>query len=337
MRRIINIARRDFKSNLRDFIAIYIMVAPIILAFIIVGFVPSAESATISLAVDHTIEDNTVRFLEEYIEVEKFNSKDQLVDRINKIDDRIGLTKAGNTYEIIEEGNEKDNVKPVIINLLGRLESNSSMIQNNNLTVEFSNIGTAYSPIAKIGLISIAILSLVLGGMVVSMNIIEEKESKTFAALNASPLTRFEFIVGKSLIGSIISVIQIVLIYFIFGFSHVNFLQVIFISIMGLSIVLIMGFILGLVSPSQMAAIANMKLLLLPVSVTIVGAVLLPKENLFLLWWSPFYWVYDGMMHIIQETAQWKFLLLDAFMIIIITFLVFLIFRKKIVEGIESR
>ncbi len=147
MRRIINIAKRDFKSTVRDFIAIYNMVAPIILSFIIVAFVSSAASATITLAV----------------------------------------------------------------------------------AVDFSNVGTTYSPIAKIGLISMPILSLVLGGMVVSMNIIEEKESLTFAALNASPLTRFEFIVGKSLIGSMISVIQIVLIYFI----------------------------LGLVSPSQMPAIAK--------------------------------------------------------------------------------
>ena len=52
------------------------MVTPIILSFIIVDFVPSAESATITLAVDYTIENNTVDFWEKYIDAEKFSSKD---------------------------------------------------------------------------------------------------------------------------------------------------------------------------------------------------------------------------------------------------------------------
>ena len=97
-------------------------------------------------------------------------------------------------YELIEERNEKENIKPIIISILDKLEKDDQESQNSNLTVDFSNVGTTYSPIAKIGLISMAILSLVLDGMVDSMNIIEEKESRTFVALNASPLTRFEFI-----------------------------------------------------------------------------------------------------------------------------------------------
>ncbi len=62
----------------------------------------------------------------------------------------------------------------------------------------------------------------------------------------------------------------------------------------------------------------------------------MPKELLFLLWWSPFYWVYHGMMNIIQQIAQWEILMIDALGILVITTVVFIVFRKKIVEGIQS-
>ncbi len=178
---------------------------------------------------------------------------------------------------------------------------------------------------------------MVLGGMIISLNIIEEKEAMTFAALNSTPpLSRIEFITGKSLAGSIIAVLQIVAIFFIFGYSHVNFLQVLFIAIVGLSVVIIMGFVLGLVSPNQMAAAANMKVLFLPISITIIGAVMLPSSKHFLLWWSPFYWVYDGMTKIINDSATWGGgLLIDALGVTVITVIVYLMFRKKISQNLQ--
>lgn len=181
-----------------------------------------------------------------------------------------------------------------------------------------------------------AVMALVLGGMIISLNIIEEKkEAMTFAALNSTPLSRIEFITGKSLAGSIIAVLQIVAIFFIFGYSHVNFLQVLFIAIVGLSVVIIMGFVLGLVSPNQMAAAANMKVLFLPISITIIGAVMLPSSKHFLLWWSPFYWVYDGMTKIINDSATWGGLLIDALGVTVITVIVYLMFRKKISQNLQ--
>jgi len=168
------------------------------------------------------------------------------------------------------------------------------------------------------------------------MNIIEEKESMTFSALNTTPLTRSQYIIGKSLAGSVIAVIQIVASFYIFGFKDVNFLQVLFISIAGLSVVVIMGFILGLVSPNQMAAMANMKVLFLPISITIIGAMMMPYRLHFLLWWSPFYWVYDGMTAIVLETATWGRLSVDAMGVTVITLLIYVLFRKKINANLQN-
>lgn len=337
MKRILSIAVRDFKSSIRDFIAIYIIVSPIVLAFLIAGFVPSTETASVTIGVDQTIDNTIVESLEAYVDVEAFETLEKMKNRVNASDDFVGLTMASEEgFEVIREGNEQDDASELIRNLLIKQASEVSGEINHISQVSFSSIGVKESPIAIIGLVSMAVLALVLGGMIVSMNIIEEKESMTFNALNATPLTRFEYIVGKSLAGSIIAVLQIVSMFYIFGYNDVNILQVLFIAIMGLSVVIIMGFILGLVSPSQMAALANMKILFLPISITIVGAIMLPSSSHFVLWWSPFYWVYDGMTNIINETATWGGLIIDAIGVSVITLIIYMVFRKKINQNMQS-
>lgn len=336
MKRIISIAARDFKSSIRDFIAVYIIVAPFIIAFLVAGFVPSTESASVIIVTDGTVDEAMITSIEAYVEIEAYDTRAAMERRINASDDRIGLVqKTDGIYEIVKEGNEMDGPEQLLMNLLVKEASERTGAVTEAVEVLFSDIGVKISPVAIVGLVSIAIMALVLGGMVVSMNIIEEKESMTFSALNATPLTRAQFIIGKSLAGCIIAVVQIVASFYIFGFNDVNFFQVLFISIAGLSVVVIMGFVLGLVSPNQMAAIANMKVLFLPISITIIAAVMLPTSRHFVLWWSPFYWVYDGMTKIINETATWRGLMIDALGVTVITVLVYLAFRKKIRTNLQ--
>lgn len=336
MKRILSIARRDFKSSIRDFIAIYIIISPFVIAFIIAGFVPATEDASVTILTDGTVSAEVIDSLDDYVALEVYEDRTSMERRINATDDRIGLSQLSDgSFEIVTEGNEAEGIDVLLQNLLNRYTSEKNGQVMNVVDVQFSDIGVKTSPVAIIGLVSIAIVALVLGGMVVSMNIIEEKESMTFSALNTTPLTRTQFMIGKSLAGSIIAVVQIMASFYIFGFGNVNFLQVLFISVTGLSVVIIMGFILGLVSPNQMAAVANMKVLFLPISITIIGALMMPVRLHFLLWWSPFYWIYDGMTNIIQETATWGGLIVDGVGVTVITIIVYLLFRKKINANLQ--
>lgn len=337
MKRILSIAGRDFKSNLRDAIVFYIIVAPLVIAYLIAGFVPTAESAQITVGVTEADNNTQIEALRDYVDIEVFKDMDTLEERIKAIDDYIGMTvNDDGSYEFVVEGNEAEDTTELITMILMKIESEMSEQTTDNVTVDFSSIGVMESPVAVIGLVSIAIMALVLGGMIVSMNIIEEKESMTFAALNSTPLNRFEFITGKSLAGSLIAIVQIVITFIIFGYTDVDFLQVLFIAVIGLSVVVIMGFILGLVSPNQMAAVANMKVLFLPISISIIGALMLPSNQHFWLWWSPFYWLYDGMTNIVNHSATWTGLLIDGLGVTVITVAVYFIFRKKINDNLQK-
>lgn len=120
MKRIFSIVVRDFKSSIRDFMIIYIIVAPpILIAYLIAGFVPKTETASVKIGVDATINNEVRETLSEYLAVELFSSRDTLEARVNGIDDYIGLsTTSDGVYEIVKEGNEMDDTTELIRNLL---------------------------------------------------------------------------------------------------------------------------------------------------------------------------------------------------------------------------
>lgn len=333
MKRVLNIAKRDLKSGLRDFLIIYIIIAPIIIAFILSGFIPSAESASLTFAVDSSISNELVEEFKKYGTVEIFQSKKDLEERVSAIDDVIGITAIDGIYEIVAEGNETEGMTNIPKNIISKYTSVKEGNVRNIVNVNFSDVGYEISPIAIIGGISVIILSVVLAGMVVGLNIVDEKDAKTIKALNTTPMSRTDFIIGKSLTGCLISLVQIFIIMMILGFTEFNFIMALVFSLVNFLIVILFGFLIGFSSPNQMAAAANMKILLLPVSIAIAGAVLLPMSKHFLLYWCPFYWMYRGYGDIMKNTATWSNIGIYSIWILGITAVLIIALRKKVASN----
>lgn len=330
MKRVLNIAKRDIKSSFRDYMVLYIMIAPLIIAFILTFFIPSAESATFNIAIDSSIESELIEEFEKYSSVEIFNNKNRVSDRVLGIDDVIGLTKTNGEYEIITEGNEEVEYIELPQIIINKYLSEKAGVEKNIINVSFSDIGYEDSPVAVIGGISVIIMCIVLAGMIVGLNIVEEKESSTISAINVSPMNKAEFIIGKSLLGCIIALIQVFLVLLILGFKDFDLAITLIFTLINLVIVVLFGFITGVTSSNQMTAIANIKVLFLPVSVSIVGAILLPQSKHFFLYWSPFYWMYRGYFDIIKNTAVWTNIGVFSVWILGITTLLILALKNKI-------
>lgn len=330
MKRIMSIAYRDLINNLKDFMVLYITIAPILIAIIFTSFLPSVESSTATFIVDNSIDSSLINELEKYASVETVKGKSDIYDRVLGIDDVAGLTFQNGNYEIIKEGNEATDWDELLKIIINKYESSPSKEFVNRVSIQFSDIGYEESPSAIIGTISIIIMCIAIAGMIIGLNIVLEKDADTIRALNVTPLSKVEFIIGKSLMGCIISLIQIFIVMILMGYSSVNLLMIFIFSIVNLLIVILFGFLTGVTSPNQMAAIANMKILFLPISISIVGAILIPASKQFLLYWSPFYWTYLGYQSIINQTANWLTLSYYSLWIILITTLLFIAFKKRI-------
>lgn len=327
-RRILAIFKRDLVSNFREFMLIYILIAPMLLAVGLRFFIPSVNATGLTFALDAGIDQKIAQVFEKYGEVELYDSREQLETRVNDIDDVTGLTidQQGH-YQVLIEGNESENIMPLI---LRNMNSDDQAAVN----FEFSDIGYALSPIASVGTVSVIITAIVLSGMLIGLGIIEDKEAGTIGALSVTPMSRGEYVAGKSLVGLFLALTHAYLTLWILGMMHVNLWMVLVITFISSFIALIFGFVMGVISANQMAGMATMKILFLPVSASIVGALFLPDRLQFLLYWSPIYWSYLGLYGIIVETATWGQIVYYSLWIVGLTAVTFLLFKNRIRRGL---
>lgn len=328
MKRILAIFKRDLISNFREFMLVYILVAPLILSVGLRFFIPSVNTTGLTFALDTRVANAVVEEFEKYGSVELYGDLDQLKERVNEIDDVPGLTIGEKgQYVMIVEGNENENlIKPILTSLEKRSEP--------VFQFEFSDIGYTLSPVASVGTVSVIITAILLSGMLIGLSIVEDKEAGTISALSVTPMTKGEYIAGKSLVGLFLALIHTYLTLWIVGMLNINLLMILVITAISSLLALAFGFIMGVTSSNQIAGIAMMKILFLPVSASILGAIFLPVNLQFLLYWSPVYWSYLGLYSIIVKTATWAQILYYSAWIAGLTVVVFLVFKSRIRRGL---
>lgn len=171
--------------------------------------------------------------------------------------------------------------------------------------------------------------------MLIVLNLVEEKMSNTLSALHVTPISKAQIVIGKGLLGFVLSIFGSFAAVFILGFEgvHYGMLGVTVFSIAWIS--MIIGFGIGVVNKEPISAIASMKITFVPVLASIFGAIYLPTNWLFVLYWSPFYWSYLNIRDILMQESQWSFVLRNNGMILVITLLVFMGLRPRIKRGLN--
>ncbi|WP_069649850.1 ABC transporter permease [Caloranaerobacter ferrireducens] len=332
MRRILSIFKRDISNSLRDSILVYMLIAPILLTIGFKFFIPSAQSASLQFAIDERVGKEVIEVFDKYGKVEVYSSVEDIKERVKNIDDITGITlgKDGG-YQLILEGNEThDSVeisKMIIRSLLVNRKSNLNYI--------ISDIGTKTSPLATYGTIFLLLMAILVSGVIIGFNIIEEKESNTLMALNVTPMKKIEFIIGKSITGIILPVIQAYIMLWILGWlNSINNLMVFVLIITSSLIGIITGFLIGVISSNQMVGMTNMKIINFLISLIIIGAILLPKDKQFFLYWAPPYWFYTGFKGILLNTITWAKLGIYVAWIIGTVSFIFGLLKNKIRKGL---
>ena len=331
--KILMIFKRDLKVSVRNFITIYIIVVPIIFAVIINVFSPGINDTTVEIVILEGENREQEEFFKQFANIELLDSIENIEDRVKKRDNIIGvLPRKNDEYFILTQGNEPDYVVDYVKNLVS---FDHYDIGFEDSQAEIIDYGRVIPPLKKL-MVNIAVMfTSILGGMIIALNIVEEKTENTISAINVSPVSRMGFIAGKSMIGVFIPVVGTFLMLFITGFRDINYLHVLLMITTSCIISILIGFIEGINNDDVMNAAGNMKLLFLPLFGSVAGAELLADKWQPLFYWIPFYWTYKGNNLILSDSGTFLDIIKYSGIVLGISIIVFILLAPKIRKGLE--
>ncbi len=323
---------RDLKVNLREFLSGFIFIAPALIAIFIQVFVPEINSSTVSLAMIEGHDQKQIEYYKNFASVDLFQNEKEIRQRVDKRDNLIGVIPFKESYKILVQGNEPEFLIDYAKLLKTYYEEGVTIADSQDEIIDF---GKKASPLKRILLNAVIMLSAVMGGMLISLNIVEEKVDNTISAINVTTVSKFSFIMGKSMIGVLVPILGSILAVIITGFYQINFLQLIVIILISTILAVIVGFVQGVTNNDIMSAAGSVKMLFLPLAASIAAAELLAQKWQYFFYWSPFYWAYKGNEAVLSNTASWGQILLYAGIILVISIIVYILLLPKIKKGLK--
>jgi ABC-type multidrug transport system permease subunit len=331
-KKIWNIFIRDLKVNMREFMTFWIIIAPLLLAVGINFISPSINDTSVNLALVENENPAQADFFDDFAHVELLGDEQKVEDRVRARDDVVGVLPKDGGYYIMAQGNEPESIVEYskLLNVL--YESDVKLEDARSEIIEFDR---TVPPLKKM-LVNILLLFIsVLTGMLIALNILEEKVDKTVSAINVTPTSRSAFILGKGFTGMFVALFSSIACLLITGFYNVNIGQAALLIFSLTILSLIIGFIQGLNSSDVMEAAGSVKLLFLPLAGSIAGYELLTGNWQIFFYWSPFYWAYRANDMILSKSGTWPQLLLFIGIILAICGAVYALLAPRIARKLQ--
>ena len=332
IKKICIIFLRDIRVNTREFMTLYMMIIPLILAVGINFLSPGINDTTVNLALIENENPEQAAYFDDFAHVELFSDKQRVEDRVMSRDDVIGILPKDNGYYIIIQGNEPESVLEYskLLNVL--YESDVQLEDARSEIIEF---GRTVPPLKKMLVNMLLLLISMLAGMLIAMNILEEKVDNTVSAINVTPTSRSAFILGKSFTGMFVALFSSIACLLITGFYNVNLGQAALVVFSLTILSLLIGFIQGINSDDAMEAAGSVKLMFLPMAGSIAGYELVTGNWKIFFYWSPFYWAYRANDMILSKSGTWPQLILYIGIILAICGAVYALLAPRIRKGLQ--
>lgn len=332
LKKILVLFFRDLKVNTRDFLSLYIMTAPIIFGIVINLLTPGINDTTVNIALIEGENTEMEAYLEDFAKVSTYEDMEALEERITRRDDVFGIVKGDSEYYVMRQGNELEGLVEYSKFLL-TFFNEGVLIEDTTAVIE--DFGRDVPPLKKLLVNVMIMFTSIMGGMLIAMNIIEEKIDRTIRSIHLTPVSRNGYLLGKSMIGALLPLYGSVVLVLITGFNGIDWFQMMVLVIVSTIISLLVGFIEGINNETVMDAAGSVKMLFLPLGGAIAIAEMLGDKWQWVAYWVPFYWTYKGVDNVLSYNAEWGTTLLYSLFVIIISTLVYLLLMPKIRKGLE--
>jgi len=332
LKRIWLIFARDMKINLREFMTLLMIVLPILLALGINFISPGINDTSVNFALVEGENPKQAEYFDDFAHVLLLDDQKAVEKRVSGRDDVLGVLPKDDGYYILAQGNEPDYVVDYGKLLNVYYESD---VQLEDARSEIIDFDRSVPPIKKMLVNMLILIISMMCGMIISMNILEEKVDNTVAAVNVTPASRTEFILGKGFTGMFIAIVSLVAVIFITGFYNINLFQAALVILSVTILSLMIGFLQGLNSDDFMEAAGSVKLMFLPMAGSVAGYEFVRGNWQIFFYWSPFYWAYRANDMILSGSGTWLQLLLYVGIILVICGIIYALLAPKIAKGLQ--
>lgn len=323
---------RDLKVNTREPISIILIAIPLLLAVGINLIAPGINDTTVNVAMVRGVNDGQSAYFNRFAHVELLDSERMVERRVMQRDSVLGIVWEDGRAVILAQGNETESALEYTKLINALYESGAEPDETKAEIVDFKR---TTPPLKSLMVNVMLLMSAVLAGMLISLNIVEEKMDRTIKAINVSPVTRSAFILGKSFIGIVFALVISAACLVITGFYDINIIQAALIVVATTILSMIIGFVQGTSSSDIMEAAGSVKLMFLPLAGSVAGYELVTGSWQILFWWSPFYWAYRANDLILSRANDWPQTLLCVGAIIVICAIVYVMLAPRVKKGLQ--
>lgn len=294
MGQVLPIVAKDIRNGLRDNIIAYSLIAPLLLVIGMKVFWPMLAGTSLTLVAGPGVEPFRLEQITRYASVETASSRERMLERVQDYDDAVGIDKNAGGYQVIVQGDEQHSVRVLPGLILNAVQKGPSPY-----TFEFTDV-LGERPAGWNAMVAFIMLTWpLIGGMVMALSIIEERQFGIIQALQVSPVSRRQYVAGKSLLGVLVTLILILATVLILEI-RVNYLQLLLLSLATMFLSVILGFLVGVMSEDQISGIANMKASTLFFIVVPILSLVLAASHHGYLYWAPTYWAFKAYESLIR-------------------------------------
>ena len=332
LKKIWTIFARDIRVNTREAMSLFIIIIPLILAVGINLITPGINDTTVNIALVKNEDPAQAAYLDHFAHVELLADAQEVENRVMARDSVIGIRGEGEDRYILAQGNETKSTVEFAKLLSALYEEN---VQPDTAHAQIVDFGRTIPPLKKMMVNVLLQFNAVLAGMLIALNIIEEKADKTIRAVGVTPVSRSVFILGKGMTGMAAALFSSAICLLITGFFNVNIGQLVLVILSSTILSMMVGFVQGINSNDVMEAAGSVKLMFLPLAGSIVGYELVTGNWQIFFYWSPFYWAYRANDMILSKSGTWPQMLLYTAIILAICALVYAVLAPRIRKGLQ--
>lgn len=298
----LKIFKRDAMAGSRDMLILYIIVIPILMAFLIQFLAPGMADNVIRIAMVENEKPDCIEYMQSMAKVELYKDRQALETRVLKRDDVPGLISNGSHFDLVTEGNEDSRTLEGAKKLIALYEMGSTPEKT---TAEIYDFGKQVPQTRTMLTNMLLQLIIMLGGMIIALNVVEEKTDNTISAARVAPVSLLQFVMGKCMLGLITTLISIFLCLLILDYTWISFGKLLLVALCTMVLAVFTGLCQGVISSDIIEAAAGVKMLMLPMVAAILIYELCSERWQWTMWWNPFYWSYKGSYTVLSGVANW--------------------------------